>query len=70
LAEGYELKLCECASCSSDLWLVSRVSDYRRTSSRRKISSGLPVEAIDAALRRAGRAAARKLKRPPAEPAG
>lgn len=27
VAKGYELKLYECASCGSDLWLVTRVSE-------------------------------------------
>lgn len=67
VAKGYELKLYECASCFSDLWLVTRVSKLSAHKQPRGRSPphGLRFETIDAALRGAARAA-RKLKRPPA----
>ena len=59
VAKGYELKLYECASCGSDLWLVARVS---RSSvpkrQKRKISSRYAAQTLDAVLRGAARAAA------------
>jgi hypothetical protein len=65
VAKGHELKLYECASCGSDLWLVTRVSKLS-AHKRQRERSGMRFETIDAALRGATRAAARKLKGPPA----
>jgi hypothetical protein len=64
VAKGHELKLYECASCGSDLWLVTRVT--KLSAHKRQRGRSPRFETIDAALRGATRAAARKLKGPPA----
>lgn len=67
VAKGYELKLYECASCGSDLWLVTRVSKLSAHKRQRGRSPpGMRFESIDAALKGATRATARKLKGRPA----
>jgi len=67
VAKGYELKLYECASCGSDLWLVTRVSKLPAHKRQRGRSPPrMRFETIDTALRGATRAAARKLEGPPA----
>lgn len=67
VTKGYELKRYECASCGSDLWLVTRVS---RSSAPKQQSGrsrrGTRLKTIEA-LKGAGRAAAnQKPKAPPA----
>jgi hypothetical protein len=58
VAKGYELKIYECASCGSDLWLVTRVSkSLARKRSRARLPSGTRFKTIDAALKGAARAA-------------
>jgi DNA-directed RNA polymerase subunit RPC12/RpoP len=69
VTKGYELKIYECASCGSDLWLVTRVTkSLARKPPRGRLPSGPRFKTIDTALKRAARAAAApKLKgRPPA----
>jgi len=67
VAEGFELKLYECASCTSSLWLITRVS---RSSARQGRKEGRPpgtrLTTIDAALEVAARADRSKRKDPPA----
>jgi hypothetical protein len=68
VTKGYELKRYECASCGSDLWLVTRVS---RSSSPEQQSGrsrrGTRLKTIEAALKGGARAAANpKPKAPPA----
>lgn len=67
VTKGYELKRYECASCGSDLWLVTRVSrpsapKQQGGGSRR----GTRLNTIEAALKGASRAAANPKPKAPA----
>jgi hypothetical protein len=68
VVKGYDLKLYECASCGSDLWLVTRVS--RSSAPKRQGGRSRPgtrLKTNEAALRGAVRAAViPKAKGPPA----
>ncbi|WP_271565317.1 hypothetical protein [Bradyrhizobium sp. CCBAU 11386] len=67
VGKGYELKLYECTSCGSNLRLVTRVSKLSPKRQRGLSPRGTRFKTIDAALKRAARAAvAPKLKGPPA----
>lgn len=49
LAQGYELKLYECASCGSDLWLVTRISRSSTKQQRGRSRRGTRLKTIEAA---------------------
>lgn len=66
VTEGYELKRYECASCRSDLWLVTRVSRSSAPKQQNGRSRrGTRPKTIEAALKGAARAAASQKPKAP-----
>ena len=64
VAEGFELKRYECASCASSMWLITRASGLFAPEA--KLLPRMSFTTIDAALKAAAlRADGSKLKSPP-----